>query len=297
MNDTKLDNSSFDPDGIYHTAFYITDVFTFIVTICSCIVDILMMCTIMRYKILRTSTYFYIANWCICNFFLVAPAIFQFTGTFYEEQTSIVCICRDSAIVFMLGGALFISILIIDWYIKTFSNQTKCAIYGRLHFKLIIAVVWIVLIIYLIVTIVECFVQIHLSLPLTFLTFVFAYIGVFVLIAVIFILRLFKLHTSSTIYEKSKLELIIVFAYFACGLPNLIYLFIYLYNIRSHSAVTEKLVQLTHTLGYASACIIFVLLFSYDKKFKNCIKMSVGLKITNNENHSQQDIQNTLILT
>lgn len=141
-------NSTFEPDTEYYIHRYLsTELPTFIIAIAASFTNALIIYMVYKFRVLRTRTYHYVVCWCICNLFatISLPSSFNLFGMLYHFSAELLCLWSETLFVFIFGNQIFVGILMLDWYIMTFSSQTSCALRCRKSQKTIIVSVWIVL--------------------------------------------------------------------------------------------------------------------------------------------------------
>ncbi|XP_018568597.1 mu-type opioid receptor-like [Anoplophora glabripennis] len=265
--DNNTENTTFDPNETYsfHIYYYV-EIPTAIVAILSSLANALIIFMSIRFHVLHTRLYFYLANWCICNFVITVSAHATLNVLGFAEIVSVtaLCIWLETSFAFMFGNLVFIAALLLDWYILTFTNQGTCSIHCRRYYKLIAANIWVLVLLLLIKSIFYCLD--YISMPLLVLIVCLAYFTVTVLILVIFVLRLIKLKLSSFVVEKSNLEFKLALSHFLCWLPNVLFLTVHI--IFQLSIILE---YLSYIIWYSNACVIFLLLYFNDESFRTCL--------------------------
>lgn len=273
--DNNTENSTFDPNENY--AFdvnYYLEVPTFIVATLSSIANALMILMIIRFRVLHTTSYFYLANWCICNFgiTILTHSTFTILGISEMVSATTLCIWFHVVFAFMFGNLLFVFVLILNWYIVTFSSQGYCALKCRRYYKIFAAIIYILLLILLVKSVLYCLK--FVSIPLLILLSCLAYFLVTILIFIISILRMIKLRTSSIVVEKSNIEFKIALSHFLCWLPNILLMVV---HIVIHLHITLQ--YICQIIWYSNACVVFLLLYFNDSDFKTCLGTLFNIKV------------------
>lgn len=269
-------NSTFEPDTEYYIHRYLsTELPTFIIAIAASFTNALIIYMVYKFRVLRTRTYHYVVCWCICNLFatISLPSSFNLFGMLYHFSAELLCLWSETLFVFIFGNQIFVGILMLDWYIMTFSSQTSCALRCRKSQKTIIVSVWIVLLSHLLTTTTMCLQDI--SFPFSALVAFFSFAILLVFLMFIFVARSVKLKTSSVVVEKTKFELALVFSYFACWMPNMICILFYIF-FRMEDMF---LMHMTYMLGYVNPCVIFAIMYIYDPKFKASLFLLLNKKM------------------
>jgi hypothetical protein len=127
------------------------------------------------------------------------------------------CITVYFTLVFMLGNLIFVSILVLDWYVTNYLSQ-KCATICRRSSKFATLVIWILMFVFIINSLFFCFYKVHV--PYVLLLALIATLFIIVVVVGIHVLRVIKWKTSSVIIVKSNLVLILVSSYLLCWLPK-----------------------------------------------------------------------------
>lgn len=272
--DNNTENSTFDPSGNYpfHVYYYV-EIPTAIVAILSSIANALIIFMTIRFRALHTRPYFYLANWCICNFGIASSThvTLNIFGIADIVPTTFLCIWLQVTFAFMFGNLMFVMALTLDWYIVTFSNQSYCASKCRRHYKLVTAIIWILTLILLIKSVLYCLQ--FISIPFLILIACLNYFLVMIVIIVVSILRVIKLRMSSVVVEKSNVEFKIALSHLLCWLPNIIFCMI---HIIFHLSILVE--YLCHIIWYGNACVILWLLYFYDENFRNCLGVLCNTK-------------------
>ncbi|XP_072399522.1 uncharacterized protein [Diabrotica undecimpunctata] len=275
-------NDTFDPNAIYIAQFpLITRILGVVVGLLSTTSNVLTILTVSKYATLHNRTYWYIVNWCLCNVFITAslPYMYNSFGIINVMNESILCIWDENAFNFLTGNQIFVAIIVIDWYITTFANQRKCAIRCRKAFKTFIVLVWLFLLSLILVTTSLCVSS--LSFPVPIICYACTYVGIFVLLIIIFVLRCVKLKNSSVVYEKSKLEFRLAFSYFICWLFNTLFLLNINYFYEHFSSSTNHIIlQMSMMIGFCHAVVLFVILYILDKNFRLCLRTMFHLPVS-----------------
>lgn len=261
----------------------------------SIIANILAIYTISRFPILKAHhPYIYILNWRVCDtFFLIfSPTNFRMFGLIESPSAELLCIIWDGIFVFLISDLIFVSILILDWYITTYSSQ-NCSFYCRKLSRFISLVTFILGLVFLIVTITSCLYKVHF--PLIVIMIIFGNLGVFILVVVVHILRLIKFYTSSVIVIKSNLVLILVSSFLICWFPNWLCLYFYVFSYTTFSEWIELVIS---GIGYANGMVVFGILYYLDGNFQRCFRHLCKFREENIEmvcTHSELSHTTTLI--
>lgn len=274
--DNSTENSTFDPNQDYAFELnYYAEIPTSIVAILSSIANVLIIFMTIRFRELHTRPYFYLANWCLCNFGITATThtVWNILGVAEIVSNTCFCIWIQITFAFVFGNLMFVVGLSLDWYIVTFSNQSYCALKCRRHYKLIAIVIWVLTLLLLVKSVLYCLNLI--SIPLLIFLACLAYFSVTVVILIISILRMIKLRVSSVVVEKSNVEFKIALSHLLCWLPNVI--FIICHAIFRLTIIFE---YISYIIWYSNACVVFFILYRYDENFRTCLGVLFKTKFT-----------------
>lgn len=229
------------------------EIVSVVLAVCGIVANLIIIYVLIKIK--ETQHYYiYILNWCICNLFFLICWTLSISDIVYFVHG---CIIIHLEYTFMLGNLIFVSVLTLDWYITTYSSQ-NCSYNCRKITKFTTLTTWILLVVFVMNSVFFCIYRIHF--PVVILSFLFVSFCLFLLCVIVYVLKLIKKQTSSKMFIKSNLMLILVWTFVLLWLPDWISFF-----FESFVSV----IILTAGFACAHSFIILILLIRYDDNFKN----------------------------
>lgn len=265
-------NGTFDPDESFHRERQnVLDIPILLVATAAVIADVIIIYNILKHKELRTRTNIYIVNFCICNIFylIFTPLMLNLFSASEVIHASLICFSDELFFLFMLGNYVFICILLTDWYIVTYKSLNASA-RCRASYKLVIALVWSALSVFLVGIFLLCTSGVSLFLFLGFLA-IACYFCSFIFMAFICVMKFINEKTTSMVEVKSNTELCYVASYFLCWLPNWCYIFVTAFTKFKASNIIIGLSSFI--FGYIYPIILLYLMYKKDDKFRNAIRI------------------------
>jgi hypothetical protein len=256
---TNSSNSTLD---VHHPAFYvqIINIFATSMAIGGVASNIIIIYTLIKFQKPNVHYNIYIASWCACNALLIVA----FRSNFITHVVQ--CVTVYFTFVFMLGNTIFVSILVLDWYVTNYLSQNSATI-CRKSSKFVTLVIWIVIVVFVMNSLFFCFYKIHV--PYILLLVLIGTLFAIVVIIGIHVLRLIKWKTSSVIIVKSNLVLILVSSYLLCWLPKWVRVCHLLIFEEYHTY--DGLGELTTGIAFSNSVVVLFLLYCCDETFKKSL--------------------------
>ncbi|KYB25434.1 hypothetical protein TcasGA2_TC034476 [Tribolium castaneum] len=242
------------------------EIVTFVMALCGIVANCIIVTVLIKSKEAKNHYYTYLINWCVCNSIFLACFSFYLHDIFYSLHGCIITYLQDT---FMLGNIIFVSVLTLDWYVTNYSTQ-NCAYKCRKVSLFVTLITWILLAVFAMNSVFLCVHKIHF--PVVTLTLLLATFCFFILFVVVHVLRLVKKQTSSRVFIKSNLMLILASSYVLCWLPNWIGMPFEL----SFGSVWDGIFVLLVGVGCANSGLVLILLIRYDETFAKSFGRNVG---------------------